>query len=82
MKKAENVTVERYTDGDFCVDIVSHDGIREAWLSHDSVGVFVLMFGIPVRQDGRPAMFYNEFLRIVEANLQRKEEDYMSEYFY
>lgn len=80
MKKASN-TIERYKDGYFNIDIVSKDNLREAWLSHDDYGVSVMMFGIPVRQDGHPAMFYNEFLRIVEANLQKHEEDYMSEYF-
>ena len=80
MKKSKT-TIERYEDGSFCVDIVSHDGIREAWLSHSDYGVSELMFGIPVREDGRPSMFYNEFLRIVEANLQKHEEDYAEEYF-
>lgn len=83
MKKAEKVTLERYDAGDgFFVDVVSKDGVREAWLSHDSVGISALMFGIPVRQEGRPAMFYNEFLRIVEANLAKYKDDYMHEYFY
>lgn len=73
-------TVERFRDGSFIIDIVSHDGTREAWLQHKDCGVSVMMFGIPVRQPGRPAMFYNEFLRMVEDSLTQHEQMYVEDY--
>ena len=80
MKKS-SITVERYEVGDWYVDVVSRNKLREAWLSHKDYGVSKLMFGIPVREAGRPAMFYNQFLDIVMANIEKYISDYESEVF-
>lgn len=81
MDKINSVSLNAYKDGDFTVFVRDHNGLREAWLLHEDYGTAEYMFGLPIRQEGRPAMFYNQFLSIVEANLKEYEREYAERHF-
>lgn len=80
MKKESN-GIERYADGDWFFIITDDGKTREAWIGHSQYGICEYMFGIPTRQEGRPAMFYRQFLEIVEANAEEYKELFRERYF-
>lgn len=85
MKKATN-KVERYIDGYFDIIIVETDMTYSAWIGHEQLGVKELMFEIPKYGDN--AISYDDFLSLVEANLEEyetaieKEEETTMKNFY
>lgn len=72
-----NIQITRYRHGEFFVDIIvdKAEHHREAWLTHKDYGVSVLMFGADFKQ-----LYHEQFIRLVEANLESKISIYRNEY--
>lgn len=74
-----NIQITRYRHDDFFVDIIvdKANHHRDAWLTHRDYGVSVLMFGEDVKQHT-----HDQFIRLVELNLDGYIKDYMAEYMW
>ena len=75
MRKAKDITITTFCDGDFLIDIVETDKAWEAWLYRKDYGVKDLMFGMSKKD-------YSEdrFLDFVMVNLEWHEEFYDKEH--
>ena len=81
MKKLENITFTRYEDEEFFIDIHEKPDMYEAWLTRKNYGVSSLMFGVPkVQPVDNSVMTPEEFLDMVERNLEEYEAYYDEEY--
>lgn len=71
----KNFKIETFEFESWIVDIVTTDTNYEAWIYRSEYGVKMLMFGMPKEQQS-----YDEFIDIVEGNLETNE--YQSMYLY
>ncbi len=73
LKKLDDYTTETYDAGyGFLVDVVTHDGIKEAYLYHKDYGIKSMMFG------GKA--FDPDFIYNASLNLPTYEKSYQEEY--
>lgn len=74
MKRA-NISITTYECGEYMVDIATTSDSYEAWIYRKEYGVKDLMFGMPQAQQT-----LDEFLDIVEANIEDYAKGYDEEY--
>ena len=77
MKYVEEVSIRRYEDGDFIIEIEEREDMYEAWLRHREYGVEYSMFDVYKRS----LSGIEEFVEMVERSLKHYEEDYLEEVF-
>ena len=75
MVKIEYKTETYWCGGDWLVDVVTTPDNFEAYLYHKNCGVKKLMFGMPIEQQS-----YEEFIEIVEGNVDDYTGPYLEEY--
>ena len=75
MVKIENKIETYWHGGDWFVDIVTTPDNYEAYLYSKGCCIKELMFGMPIKQQS-----YEEFIEIVEGNVNDHTEIYIKEY--
>ena len=85
MKQIENATFERYTFGDYIVEVEEKpDGVIDFWLYKDGFGVKEYVFGIPLHQphakDGKTEYTKAEALDMAFCQMDDYIADYREQY--
>ena len=73
MKKLETITIDIYDAGyGYSVEIIKSGKMVEAWMAHDDYGIKMLMISANLNNP-------DDFIELVEANLDEYKVAYMDE---
>lgn len=72
----KEIKIDRYSDGDFIVEIVETADLFEAWIGRERYGAKEYFFGIP-----KGSTTKDKFEELVFANFDKYAKDYVENHF-